>query len=241
MRDTPNGRWLHAYIIPNEGRPPGRPGADIAGDEHAGHPGTLEELLHQARLPDPPPPPDQHALAAHGGADDLVEHALEGPQQIGELMGTPASIVASTSRRRTPHAARTPPRCPVQSRLRRQPHRRSRSTTARTPSDGAEARPSVATLKCHHPCPNSRPMLIAELRRRSAGPGTHWWPQCWIRPPTGTGATWPVAGRVCARARPTSTSDDRRREATSGIGVQTDSAVSPFDSGRSCPPVMRTR
>ncbi len=57
--------------------------------------------------------------------------------------------------------------------------------------------------------------------------------QCWIRPPTGTGATWPVAGTVRTRARPISTSDDRRRRATSGIGVQTDSTVSPFGSGRS--------
>lgn len=66
-------------------------------------------------------------------------------------------------------------------------------------------------------------------------------PQCWISPPTGTGATCPVGGAVRARVRPMSTSEDRPTRATSWIGVKTDSAVSPFGSGRSRPPVTRTR
>ncbi len=50
-----------------------------------------------------------------------------------------------------------------------------------------------------------------------------------------------AAGRARARARPMSTSEERRRRATSGMRVQTDSAVSPFGSGRSWPPVIRIR
>lgn len=92
---------------------------------------------------------------------------------------------------------------------------------------------------CKVSCANrARAARFAQRRQRlPTGERT----QCWIRPPTGTGATWPAAGMVCARARPMSTSDDRRRQATSGTGVQTDSAISPLGSGRSWPPVMRVR
>ncbi len=86
--------------------------------------------------------------------------------------------------------------------------------------------------------------MCRPLQRRARLPGERptrmsMGPQCWIRPPTGTAATWPVAGSIWARARPMSTSDDRRRRMTSGIGVQTDSATSPFGSGRSWPAVIR--
>lgn len=116
----------------------------------------------------------------------------------------------------------------------RLPARPGERTNARSRTSSSHESPGAAQrgqppMKVHR-----RP---AKLRERQ----TVNRPQCWIKPPTGTGSTCPVAGRVCAKARPTSTNDDRRRRATSGMGVQTDSAVSPFGSGRSWPPVMLTR
>ncbi len=128
--------------------------------------------------------------------------------------------------------------------------------------DSGAPSPGCGRRAPHHSGPSTGPAAVPAATRRTraggcaqarCGPsragtgdgrqrgGAASAPQCWTRPPTGAGATWPVGGAVRARARPTSTREDLRRPATSATGVQATATVSPFGSGRSGPPVTRTR
>lgn len=224
------------------GTPPESPGAEAGWMSSVGS--ALPELPPESPPPESPPLSVTALSSAHSPPPPVVA-AMRQICTCAELVMSPPMVVATiapTTATTTPSRARySIAVCPV---LVRTPRRirslcftrhlvmvRPRAAGDRTPT-GAR---TVATTRG----PKD------SVRRPIPGPkskvGPPRVPQCWTSPPTGTGATWPLAGAVCSRSRPMSTSDDRRRDATSGTGVQTDSTISPFGSGRSRPPVIRTR